>query len=449
MNTTYYEFPYKKVLNYLSNNVSQEDLDALYSQYGIEPSEEYAEVEQLAEVISDEDIKNLGYQAELDFEDDDENFDYDYPDLQDIIEFLANLDADVIDELCTRYDTHDLEDVAIALTDTELENLGYVHHDDDECCVNELDFNYPNYEYSDELDYLEDVPADIQYIIVDSDEGLFAVNDEQDYNRFRESLDPILVEDCGIVDEYPNQIVFKIVPHKFEISEEVIINQELNPDIFDENHIMKPEVKEQIIAYVEGFVKEMADKDVNIDYNDIMLVGSNAGYLYKPESDIDIHLMSMQPLSPETSSLLFDAFDMYEAENPLFINKGKVELGIDDGYENIVNSARKYSLVDDTWIDDSDKLEHYTEDDLTTVSGYEDVVNEYAKQIDEFVDNDMFVQASALKAELRKNRSEDLATVGALSMGNVVFKELREMGAYDKLRNYIREKELEVGLGNE
>lgn len=448
MNTTYYEFPYKKVLNYLSNNVSQEDLDALYSQYGIEPSEEYAEVEQLAEVISDEDIKNLGYQAELDSEDVDYE-QYDYPDLQDIIEFLANLDADTIDELCTRYDTHDLEDVAIALTDTELENLGYVCHDDEDCGINELDFECPNYEYSDELDYLEDVPADIKYIIVDSDEGLFAVNDEQDYNRFRESLDPILVEDCEIVDECLNQVVFKVVPHKFEVSEEVIINQELNSDIFDENHVMKPEVKEQIIAYVDEFVKEMADKDVNIDYNDIMLVGSNAGYLYKPESDIDIHLMSMQPLSPETSSLLFDAFDMYEAENPLFINKSKVELGIDDGYENIVNSARKYSLVDDTWIDDSDKLEHYTEDDLTTVSGYEDVVNEYAKQIDEFVDNDMFVQASALKAELRKNRSEDLATIGALSMGNVVFKELREMGAYDKLRNYIREKELEVGLGDE
>lgn len=448
MNTIYYEFPYKKVLNYLSNNVSSEDLDTLYSQYGIEPDGEHSELEQLAEVITDADVKSLGYQEE---EVNSSIPQYDYPNTEKIVNFLSTMDPYVVEDLCNRFGTHDLEDVALAITDAELTNLGFnqdcgtIEQNTEDCYYNYLD-------YDETLDYLEDIPVDIPFMIVDPQNGIFVTENEQSFLRFTESLDPTLIDDCSICDEQIGiGVVFKVIPHQFdeEIKEEVVINNTLNNDIFDENHVMLPEVKEQILNYVENFVKKMADRDIDIDYNDICLIGSNAGYLYTPESDIDIHLISMQQLSPETAGLLFDEFDIYEAENPLFIGNNKVELGIEDGYDITANSARKYSLVDDVWVDNSDENEQYTTADLESVSGYEDVVDDYSNKIDDYVDNDAFAQASALKSEIRQNRSTDLANFGALSMGNVVFKDLRNSGAYEKLRKYLRDKELEVGLGNE
>lgn len=450
MSTAYYKIPYEKALNYLSNNVSNEDLDTLYSQYGIESSEQ-PEVEQLASVISDNDMYNAGYQDES--VETESSSDYEFSDTEDITNFLAtDVDEATLGKLMTQFDCYSLDDLAVALTDAELEQLGYTHHETEDTADN-FDEYVSDDGYNEDLDYLEDIPSNVKYLIVDPEKGIFAVQSEQDYHEFMEHLDPTLVDDCCLVDgcsDFGN-ILFTVTPHKFPISEEVVLNQELNKNIFDSNGTMLPEVKDQLQQYVDGFAMKMNNQGVDVNYTDICLVGSNAGYLYTPESDIDIHLMSSQQLSPETAEKLFDEFDIYEAENPLFIGDSKVELGIEDGYDVVANTknARKYSIVDDVWVDDSDKNELYTDADLSSVAGYEDIVENYTDKINKAVDNDEYAIASALKSEIRQNRSEDLANVGSLSMGNVVFKELRNNGAYGKLREYLQSKDLEVGLGNE
>lgn len=58
---------------------------------------------------------------------------------------------------------------------------------------------------------------------------------------------------------------------------------------------MKEDVKQQILDYVQGFVNLMNTKDIDVSYEDLQLVGSNAGYLYTPESDIDIHFIWSYP----------------------------------------------------------------------------------------------------------------------------------------------------------
>lgn len=445
-------FPYKKVLDYLKNKISDNDLSELYYQYNIDDSSNG--IEQLADIISDQDLLKLGYvddtEEKISESVEDE---YKYPNVEDIVVFLSSLDEDNVDQLYTKYCCNTPEDLSLALTDDELETLGYgiESDDDEELKYNEDDIGYSDQDYNEELDYLEDIPVTIKYLIVDPEEGIFAVDSEQDFYQFTENLDSTLVENCELYSDCidTNKVLFKVIPKKFEISEEVIVNKELNPVIFNEDHNMIPEIKEQIIDYVNNLITTLSDKNIVVDYNDIVLIGSNAGYLYTPDSDIDIHLISTQQLSPETADRLFDEFDIYEAENPLIIGDYSVELGIEDGYDVSANSARRYSLVDDTWIDESDNNEQYTEADLSSVAGYEDIVNEYTDKINEVVDNDEFAQASALKSEIRQNRSDDLANVGALSMGNVVFKELRNNGAYGKLRDYIKARELEVGLGND
>ena len=312
----------------------------------------------------------------------------------------------------------------------------------------EDEFEYYD-EYCEELDFLEDIPSDIPYGIIDECDAIFAVNNDVDFERFRANLDPNLVESCDKIDyDFGSDVVvFKVVPKYYpeEVSEDVVISKELNPLIFDNEHKMKEDVKQQILDYVQGFVNLMNTKDIDVSYEDLQLVGSNAGYLYTPESDIDIHFIWSYPMDPDKFEQMRAEFTDYVLSNPLFIgDTNAVELNLEDGFNMEANSARRYSLINDTWVNDSDDKEVYTESDMTKVEGYEEIVDEYSAKIDDVVDNDLYPDAVELKQEIRNNRSEDLKNYGSLSMGNVVFKELRNNGQFGKLRNYIKEKEENV-----
>lgn len=454
MNTLYFKIPYIDVLNYLKNSVSNEDLDALYSRYNIDSKE--PEIEQLADIISDDDLYNLGFAFDNKKEELTDN--YKYEDFDNIVEFLATEVDDLsINQLYSKYDCFNLDDLALAITDAELENLGYNKIDEslDES-LNEDEENtikYLNRDYNEDLDYLEDIPFDIYFMIIDPEEGILATSNEEDFYRFKECLDSSLIEECKPCNDFvdTDMYLFKVKPKKFEVSEDVVINKNLNSSIFTEDNKMIPEVKEQLINYIEDFIQKEAVKGVIINYDDIHLVGSNAGYLYTPESDIDIHIISSDQIDVDKAESLFNDFDLFEDENPLFIGQNKVEIGIEDNYDIVSNEkdARKYSLISDEWVDNSDQNDIYTEDDLNKITGYEDIVNDYTEKINDVVDSDNFTAALTLKTEIRQNRSEDLFNYGALSVGNVVFKELRNNGAYGKLRDYILKKELELGLDNE
>ena len=192
------------------------------------------------------------------------------------------------------------------------------------------------------------------------------------------------------------------------------------------------------------FKEHLQNKNIDVDYSDIQLIGSNAGYLYSPESDIDIHIIWSYPLFKDAFEQLQQEIKMFKLDNTLNIGDYPVEINVEDGQNMQSSSKRRYSLIEDDWVDNSDEEEEYKQDDINLVSGYEDIVTDYANKIDNVVDNDLYSDALALKTEIRKNRSDDLANEGSLSMGNVVFKELRNNGAYGKLRTYIKDKEVEL-----
>lgn len=447
MNLHYFQIPADKALKFIENNISDENLNALYDKYNIEDDKLFDKKEQLTEVISDSDLYALGYKDED--EEVKEEVEYKYSDVDDIIDFLAHcVDEDIIEKLYQQYDCYSIEDLALALTDYELQSLGYCYINDEEIPTTEFSCEYDNNsEYDEDLDYLEDIPDDLKFIIVDKDNGIFAVDSESDYFKFKESVDPVLIDSCESLDNFvddTDKYLFKVEKHSFEVPEEVIINTELNSAIFDSEHKMLPEIKEKLTDYINKFIQKMSDKDVNIDYSDICLVGSNAGYLYTPESDIDIHIISTNPLDINDAENLYNEADIFETENPLMIGDSNVEIGIEDGYDITMDNkdARRYSIISNEWVNDSDKLEEYKPEDVSTVDGYEEIVDKYTEEINNAVDNDEYKIAVALKQEIRQNRSNDLANIGSLSMGNVVFKELRNNGSYKKLKDYIASKEL-------
>lgn len=453
MSNSYLTIPYENAVMFLSG-VNEDLLTPYYTQYDV------SDVSSLAEIISDADLIALGYEnlsvPKIETVDASEY----HSSYNDVINFLETLDKYTLEELMYRYNTNKLEDLAVAMTDYELASLGFNAEDklhsrgvDVEPVRTDINSDMiltdKAIEYSENLDYLEDV-SDVSYNILDEDSHIFGVKDELAFNHFKESLDPNLVELCEPIQEDLGLdcYAFQVTPRNYPVQEEVIINDKLNPLIFDENNKIHEDVKNSLLNYVQAFIDKANDLDIDLGYSDIVLAGSNAGYLYTPESDIDVHIVSAEPINEDVFDKLKEEFDLFEAENPLVIkdengNEHKVELGIEDGYNIVMDNkdARRYSLLEDNWVDESDKFEVYTSADLSAVEGYEDVVEDYVNKINEVVDSDDYASAKALKQELRQNRSTDLANIGALSMGNVVFKELRNNGAYGKLREYLKSKE--------
>lgn len=432
---SYFEFSYNDVLTFLEN-LPEDKLKPMFYEY------DTSDLGELAAIISDEDVINLGYENNTKLS---EDFDYRYSDIDNITKILTdNLDSYDLEILMRRYNCNDLQDLAIALTDDEIDQICGNKETDNLNVIDTTDYDYST-DYDEDLDYLEDI-YETPYKILDKDSGLISVPNSDYYYAFCEELDKSLIDECSKPEELDGDIYFNITPHKFEVNEDVIINDTLNTELFDENNKLLPEIKDQLLQYVDGFVNKMTEKSIDIPYSDVNLVGSNAGYIYTPDSDIDIHIIAADALNTEDAEHLFDEFDLYEAENPLFIGESKVELGIEDNYNIIMNNkdARRYSLVTDEWVDDSDKFEQFKPEDISQVEGYEDTVQDYTNKINDVIDSENIDQALALKREIRKARSEDLANAGSLSMGNVVFKELRNNGSYGKLKGFISDKMKEL-----
>lgn len=459
MINSYFSIPYEDAKKFIVNlnNKQKENLMLKYniSESVVSEGRELSCEDQLAESVSDEELIDLGFDFnDLSYSDveDDEEFDAEFEaSCDEVIDFLITLDEDGLSDLMKQYEARTVEDLAIAITDFELGSLGF----DNVIATDESFYDYDFIEekpcymgYDEELDFLEDIPHDVSYKLIDKDNYIFSADSELDFNKIKQSLDPNLVQYC----EYLGDIVdiegylFRVVPitYQEEISEDVVINDNLNSNIFDENGNMLSNVRTDILNYVDDLIKQLNSEDIQLNVSDIRLVGSNAGYIYKPDSDIDIHLILETPLDPDIFTAIRAKLYDYTINFPLVFGESAVELNIEDGFNMESNSARMYSLTNDSWVDNSDQNEVYTVDDIKTVDGYEDVVSDYEQKIDDVISADEYADAVILKQEIRQNRSDDLANVGALSMGNVVFKELRDNGYYGKLREYINQKEAEM-----
>lgn len=415
--------------------------------------------------LTDQELYSLGFPEDI-TPSQDEAYD-------EVVSLLSNTDSNIKETLYAKYNTNNDEILANNISD---EDLIALQVPDESVIVDEkppkvidvlMSEKTDDFFDDETFDYLEDIPSDIDYAIIDKDKHIYYVPSLLEFEKFKDALDPVLVEDCTACDaetyDYVNNlginteeqllgtegVLFNVNPVTFEeydeqISEEVVINDTLNSEIFTDSHKMKSVVLQQLLDYVGSFIEYLQNKSIDVDYSDIQLIGSNAGYLYSPESDIDIHIIWSYPLFKDAFEQLQQEIKMFKLDNTLNIGDYPVEINVEDGQNMQSSSKRRYSLIEDDWVDNSDEEEEYKQDDINLVSGYEDIVTDYANKIDNVVDNDLYSDALALKTEIRKNRSDDLANEGSLSMGNVVFKELRNNGAYGKLRTYIKDKEVEL-----
>lgn len=221
------------------------------------------------------------------------------------------------------------------------------------------------------------------------------------------------------------------------IKENFEIHKILNPKLFNiENSTLKKDVRERLIEIADLFVENLKENKIPIKVIDYWLLGSNAAYNYGEFSDIDLHIIVNTDIVEDSNilKLLYDYVKSNFNKNYDILVKGQeVEIYLEDMNITAVSNGI-YSLKKDRWIK-IPKKEDPTTYDIESTEEYKKWKNLYKNlkntEIEDFINN------------LYLLRKESLSKDGEYGLGNLIFKQLRNEGILDNLKQRLYKYESE------
>ena len=209
------------------------------------------------------------------------------------------------------------------------------------------------------------------------------------------------------------------------------VHDTLNPKIWDSNNKLLPDVRSKLMEIVEEF-KEYVSNDIEMNIIDAHIVGSNASYNYTEYSDLDVHIVVNFEMIGDCSEILQSYYDAerssFNDKYDISIHGVNVEIYVEDVKSNTISNGI-YSVYKDEWIKYPEKLDKIPDIDLDpelseTIANVREVLNS----------NDLDVVKDLIN-ELYLMRKNSLATDGEYGKGNQIFKEIRNQGLLDELKD--------------
>ena len=239
------------------------------------------------------------------------------------------------------------------------------------------------------------------------------------------------MKNLKIQDQYNSKGIIK----EFDsLEEDVEIHDTLNPKIWDENNQLLPEVEDKIYEIVDTFKKELEGYEIDLEVDDIYILGSNANYNYTDKSDLDIHIIADESFdcSEEHLAIMYNMYKvLFNKKYDITLNGINAEVYVEnkDKLSNV--SAGIYSLKNG-WIKKPALIkipkvnELELSKNITKWEGrYLDLIddpNTTIKQIDKFFDDIYDMRKSSIMKD------------GEFGIGNLTFKELRNLNYLDDLK---------------
>jgi hypothetical protein len=213
----------------------------------------------------------------------------------------------------------------------------------------------------------------------------------------------------------------------------------LSASIWESGQI-KDEVKDHLIQVSHDFMDFM-DLDVNIQ--DLLLVGSMAGYNYSKHSDIDLHIVLDFKDISEDKELLERYFSLAKSKwnrsRGTVLFGHDVEVYVEDIGDDRIPSAT-YSLTANKWLNEPSR-----DNMVIDYEGVSKKVQEKLGEIDELESlhgageyEEAFNLAKSLRSKIRNFRQSGLDREGEYSNENLAFKVLRRSGALERLNSLAK-----------
>ena len=218
------------------------------------------------------------------------------------------------------------------------------------------------------------------------------------------------------------------------LKEALELHNNLNPAIWTKEETLLPEVEDRLFKIVHKF---QAECYLPLDIVDVHLVGSNASFNYNRYSDLDVHIVVNFELVDCDKEILIAAYNLQKAkfnqDYNISIHGVNVEMYIED-INSMTASNGIYSLYNKKWIKKPIRKEYPKLDDkfYTTVDRLADKIRGILAQEDA-------IEITKMINMLYMMRKNGLATDGEFSAGNLIFKEIRNLGLLDELKSKLKE----------
>ena len=240
---------------------------------------------------------------------------------------------------------------------------------------------------------------------------------------------------------------FKVVAQIEDLEEDIEKHDTLNPKLFDGEEL-KPEVKETVQKIADTFIKELNDDGIRFTLKDIVLLGSNVSYNYTKDSDLDVHLIadsSGLECPDDLYPLLYGAYrSIFNKNYDIKIKDIPTEIYVEMDECN-ARSNGIYSL-NNGWVKHPEQtaipdLDREAFDKL--FKEWEDKYFDLIERVNEELSDDIY----DFIEDLYDLRKESIANEGEYGLGNLVFKEFRNLGYLDNLKELRKqEKGKELSL---
>ena len=210
------------------------------------------------------------------------------------------------------------------------------------------------------------------------------------------------------------------------------------------------ELKEEMLHRLSQLANDfMTHLNLDVNLQDVLLVGSMAGYNHSKYSDIDLHLvLDFSEISSDKDLLrkyFMLAKSKWNRSRSVMLSGHDVEIYVEDVDDERIPSAT-YSIKRDEWISQPSK------EDLTIdYEGVTKKVNEKMSEVDELqslYEDGEYKQAyefgKDLRSKLRNFRQAGLDNDGEFSNENLTFKVLRRSGVFDRMNEYVKKAYIEM-----
>lgn len=225
-----------------------------------------------------------------------------------------------------------------------------------------------------------------------------------------------------------------------KLQEAIEVHDTLNPLLWNEDNTLKQGVFEKLSNIAQEFLKFI---EIPLNIVDIEIVGSNASYNYNEKSDIDLHIIvnsEVNYIEPTILRQLYnDRKGAFNRDYELEINGLPVELYIEDVKDGNATNGR-FSILKNEWVKFPEPITYEVPD--------------ISKDLNEMLDKCFKTLQSSDAEEVRTlindiymMRKLGLAEDGEASVGNLVFKELRNMDIMSDLKDHyyeLRSEELSL-----
>lgn len=216
------------------------------------------------------------------------------------------------------------------------------------------------------------------------------------------------------------------------LNEEFQIHDTLNPKLWNTTtKQLLPKVRQKLIEIVNEFEKYVS---IPIAICDVQLVGSNCSYNYTEASDLDVHVIANFDVIPIPMELLQKIYDTKKAEFNKTFDIKLYDIDVELYIQNINSTTVSngiYSVCDDNWVKEPKPM------NSASKKNTEKEVGKWKEKIGRILQNPSYDEVLEAVNILYLIRHNAIAAEGEHSKGNQIFKDIRNLGLLDKLKNEL------------